>query len=156
MSKSLEIQQLDAGVMPFRALNPGPDAKGGWIAAVIHALGIPARTLAARLGVAPAQVTRVQQREATGAVTLASLRRVADALECDVVYAFVPRGGSFAAIVERQARIAATARLAEVEQTMRLENQQVPHVEQQRQVDELAAELARSRPAWMWDAPGRR
>lgn len=156
MSKSLQIKQLDALIRPFVVVSEDLGLRSGWVATVRQAMGMPVRALASRLGVAPSQITRSQQREASGAITVASLRRLADALECDLMYGFVPRGGSFRGIVERQARVAATERLQELEQTMRLEHQVVEPDEHQRQLDELTAELTRSRPAWIWDAPRRR
>jgi predicted DNA-binding mobile mystery protein A len=154
-SKSLATNQLDVATKTIRSLPTDLGVRSGWIAAVLQALGMPARVLAQRLRVAPAQVTRAQQREMSGAITLASLRRIADALECDVMYALVPREGSFQGLVQRQAEAAATVRLAEVEHTMRLEQQLVDPAEHHRQLTELTEELVRTRPAWMWDVPRR-
>jgi predicted DNA-binding mobile mystery protein A len=43
------------------------------------------------MGVAQPTVTKLEQSEAAGRIQLDSLRRVAAALDCDVVYALVPR-----------------------------------------------------------------
>ncbi len=151
MPKSLPIKHLDEIVKPFSQATASAVPRRGWIETVRRALGMPAKTLARRLGVGPSQVTRFGQREEAGAITMASLRRVADALECDVVYAFVPRGGSFQSILEHQVRRAATTRLAAVEHTMALEAQPVDADERDRQFDELVRELLRDRPASIWD-----
>lgn len=156
MAKPLDIKHLDRAVRPLTGLPPDLGVQSGWIEAVRRGLGMPAKTLARRLDVTAAQATRFSQREVSGGITLASLRRVADALECDLVYAFVPRGGSFQSIVERQARDAARQRLGAVEQTMKLEAQPVDDAERERQLDELTHDLVRERPAWIWDAHQRR
>lgn len=156
MAKPLDIKHLDSAVRPLADHPPDLGVRSGWIDAVRRALGMPAKTLARRLDVTPAQATRFSQREASGGISLASLRRVADALECDLMYAFVPRAGSFEAIVRRQAREAAGQRLQAVEHTMMLEAQPVDAAERERQLDELTQELARERPAWIWDADRRR
>ena len=46
--------------------------------------------LAHRLGVQQSTVVRLEQSEKRGAVTLNSLRKAAEALGCELVYAFVP------------------------------------------------------------------
>lgn len=64
---------------------------GGWIRTIRNALGMSATQLARRLGVAQPTLTKLEQSEAAGRIQLDSLRRVAAALDCDVVYALVPR-----------------------------------------------------------------
>lgn len=64
---------------------------GGWIRAIREALGMSATQLARRIGVAQPTLTKLEQSEAAGRIQLDSLRRVAAALDCDVVYALVPR-----------------------------------------------------------------
>ena len=49
------------------------------------------RDLGRRLGIASSSVTRLEQREREGAITLAALRKAAAALDCELVYAVVPR-----------------------------------------------------------------
>jgi hypothetical protein len=39
--------------------------------------------------------------EATDRITLATLRKVAEAMGCDLIYGFVPKSGSFEELVER-------------------------------------------------------
>ncbi|MBP7639846.1 MAG: helix-turn-helix domain-containing protein, partial [Thauera sp.] len=50
-----------------------------------------ATQLARRMGVAQPTLTKLEQSEAADRIQLDSLRRVAAALDCDVVYALVPR-----------------------------------------------------------------
>ena len=47
--------------------------------------------LAARMGVSPARISVLEREEQKGAVTLKMMARAAAALECDFVYALVPR-----------------------------------------------------------------
>ena len=47
--------------------------------------------LAARMGVSPARISVLERDEQKGAVTLKMMARAAAALECDFVYALVPR-----------------------------------------------------------------
>lgn len=96
-------------------------------------------------------VTHFQARERTGAISLDSLRRLAAALECDLVYAFVPRAGSFDATVRDRAQKAVDREIAHASHTMSLEGQQVQHEDQEHQREELVRRLMAERPAWIWD-----
>src|ERR1700689_4095382 len=62
----------------------------GWTKAVREALGMTTAQLAKRLGVKQPSVVALEQSEAKGTIELATLRRVAEALDCTLVYALVP------------------------------------------------------------------
>ena len=47
--------------------------------------------LAERLGITASRARKLEQAEAVDAITLGTLRRVAEALDCDLQYALVPR-----------------------------------------------------------------
>lgn len=94
----------------------------GWIRAVREALGMSSAVLGARLGVTPGAVIRLEQSEASDRIRLDTLRRAADALGCDLVYALVPRR-PLTTVVRERARELAHLQAAAVEQTMRLEDQ---------------------------------
>src|SRR5262245_27532719 len=63
----------------------------GWVRAIRDALGMSSRQLANRMGQSQPAVTKLERSEASGGARLDSLRRAADALDCDLVYALVPR-----------------------------------------------------------------
>ena len=52
--------------------------------------------LARRLKVTPPAVRSFEQAEADDRITLASLRRTAAAMDCELVYTLVPRAGALA------------------------------------------------------------
>ena len=64
--------------------------KGGWIRAIRDALGMSSRQLAGRLGVSQSRITPLERAEAHGGATLKTLKEAAEALDCTLVYAFVP------------------------------------------------------------------
>lgn len=131
----------------------------GWIAAIREALDMTVRQFAARLGVAPSNVIRLEQRERDNTISLGALRRAADALDCDLVYAIVPRHPTAAApgknlldaVIETRAREVATAEIRRVAHTMALEDQAVRTVDLEAQIAERAAALAET-PRHLWDA----
>ena len=54
------------------------------------ALGMSQAALAARLNISGPAVTKLEHAEPAGGITLAKLAEVASALDCSLVYAFVP------------------------------------------------------------------
>jgi hypothetical protein len=64
-----------------------------------------------------------EKAEASDRITLRNLRRIADAMGCELVYAIVPKSGSIEELAEQRTRSQATKRVLSVERTMALENQ---------------------------------
>lgn len=94
----------------------------GWIRAIRQALGMTAEQLGRRMGITQATLSGLEASEINGSIRLATLRKVAEAMNCTLVYAFVPNT-SLEEIVQDQARKVATEQLKPVEHTMLLENQ---------------------------------
>jgi predicted DNA-binding mobile mystery protein A len=81
-----------------------------------------AAALAARMGTTAGAVTRLEQSEAGDRIRLDTLRRAADALECDLLYLLIPRR-PLHTVVQDRARELAHWQVAAAERTMRLEDQ---------------------------------
>jgi len=114
----------------------------GWIREIRNALGISAAELARRLGVSRATVAQMERDETTGAITLRRLERAADALECSVGYALIPKR-PLGEVVRTRAREVASRLIGQIDQTMALEAQATSEDERARAVDDLAADLVR-------------
>ncbi len=142
-------QALDRrlGSIDSDALAP-PSA--GWVRSVRDALGLSTRQLGIRLGVAAMSVTDLEESERAGSAQLATLRRAADAMNCDLVYAFVPRA-SLHDTVRRQALQVARRELARIDTTMRLEDQALSDEETEARITEFAESLLDDRA--LWDDP---
>jgi predicted DNA-binding mobile mystery protein A len=118
----LARKHLERRLAPLRE---GPDLAPpprGWIRAIRDALGMTGAQLAQRLGVAQPTLAALEQGEVEGTVTLARLRRAAEALDCKLVYALVPNTPLDQRLRER-AEMVADRQLARTHQTMTLENQ---------------------------------
>jgi predicted DNA-binding mobile mystery protein A len=76
----------------------------GWIKTVRKALGMHGGHLAERMHISFQAVAKLEQRELDGKITLNNLRKAARAMNCDLSYSFVPRGGSMATLPAEQAR----------------------------------------------------
>jgi len=121
----------------------------GWIKAVREALGMTTAQLARRLGVKQPSVVAIEQSEVKGTIELATLRRVAEALDCTLVYALVPHKPLEAAVRDR-ARAFVRRRRAPVEHSMLLEDQKVKGKDSEARLDEI---LRETNPRLFWDEP---
>lgn len=96
--------------------------KRGWIKAIREMLGMSVSQLGSRANLDSTTITRLEANEAKGVITLKSLNKLAESLECDLVYALVPKkrfvdilGNRAEAIINREAKKA--------EHSMALEDQ---------------------------------
>jgi predicted DNA-binding mobile mystery protein A len=121
--------------------------RSGWIRAIREALGMTAADLGARMGSEESTVLRMERNEAR--IQLGTLQRAADALDCELVYALVPRR-PLEQMVDDQAKRLATQLLNQVSHSMLLEDQQTPDAATRDQLDEYAREL-RDQPG-LWRA----
>jgi predicted DNA-binding mobile mystery protein A len=119
----------------------------GWIKAVREALGMTTQQLATRLRVKQPSVVAIEQSEARGTIELATLRRVAEALDCTLVYALVPNRPLEVAIRDRAGAFLRRRR-ASVEHTMLLESQSVRRKDSEARLDEIIREI---NPRLFWD-----
>ena len=94
----------------------------GWIRAIRDALGMTAAELAARMGITGASVRAMEATEITGGIRLSTLRRAAEAMDCTLVYAFIPNE-SLEHTVQQQARVVLGEQMSRSRQTMALEDQ---------------------------------
>jgi len=120
----------------------------GWIKAIRNALGMTTAQLAARIGIKQPSMVALEQSEERGTIELATLRRVAEALDCRLIYALVPNQ-PLDAIVRDRARAFIGKRLQPVEHSMLLEDQKVNN----RQAINLEDLIRETKPSLFWDEP---
>ena len=148
--KQIARRQLDATLARFSEVRKVQLPPKGWIRAVREVLGMSGKQLAARLQVSQPRVYKLEQGEPSGALTLKTMRQVAEALDCVFVYALVPRS-TLEETVRTQARTVAAERLQRVSHSMLLEAQGLSVEEQQASLDDAIEELARETPKDLWD-----
>jgi predicted DNA-binding mobile mystery protein A len=128
--KNLRLKQLDRALEPYRAAREVPRPSKGWIRTLRQALGVSSGELAQRLGTSRQLPLQLEKGEAEDRITMKSLRAAANALDCDLVYALVPRAGSMQELIENRARAEAKNRVLGVEHSMALENQAVGRIDE--------------------------
>jgi len=107
--------------------------------------------LGRRLGLTKQRVGALERAEADGKVTLGSLRRAAQALGCEFVYAVVPKE-SLEASVGRQAQAVATSMVQRAAHSMWLERQGTSEQEISAQIEDLAEKLKSEWSSRLWDS----
>ncbi len=150
--KHLKVRQVDSALAPFREILEVERPGTGWIRAIREAAGMSLRQLAERMGVSKTTAATLERSEAAETVKLSSLRAVGVALDCDLVYALVPRT-SLEDSVRRRARLVAERVVGRVSDSMELEDQAIPVAERERQVSDLAERLWQEMPKELWDDP---
>ena len=122
--RDLQLQQMEASLGSWKSAQLCARPKSGWVRAVRETLGMSAAAFARRLGISHAGVRKLEASEASDAITLATLRKLAQALDCEVQYALVPRT-SLSQHLHDQAQAVARAQLLPIAHSMALEDQAV-------------------------------
>lgn len=143
---ALQRQQLDSRL---RRLPPIETPGAGWIRTIREALGMTMAQLGKRLGISPQSLRSLEEREQKGTISLTKLREAAEAMDCELKIAFVPRT-SLDETMHRQAVRKAKEQRNRLIHTMRLESQEegVSEVlEEDRAIDLWITKRARR----LWD-----
>jgi len=144
-TSSVVLRHLDEALAPARAASGLARPGGGWVNTIRRALGMTERELADRMGVTQSSLHALESSEAAGTIRIETLRRAAEALDCEVVYALVPRR-PLAEVVTGQATARARDELERVRRTMSLEAQEVEVSEAD--VAERAREIVAAGRMW--------
>jgi predicted DNA-binding mobile mystery protein A len=124
--------------------------KEGWIRTLRKSLGMSSPQLASRMDISKSQASQMERMEMEDRITLKQLRRVANALDCDLVYALVPRQ-SVDTMVHARAVLKAQRLVSKTDVQMKLEAQQLSKEKLQKQVELEADRLAREMPRDLWE-----
>lgn len=103
--------------------------------------------LAHAIGVRSQTVDDMEKSEASGGISLDTLRRVAKAMDCTLVYALVPNT-SLEALVNKRAKALAKEAILGVSHTMALEDQQVAGDDLQQQIEDYIEDHISERDLW--------
>ena len=120
--RAMARRNLDKRLRDWK--NMGQRPSKGWVRAIRDALGMTTAQLARRMGIAQSRVSRIEEAERSGSITVETLQRAAEAMDCRLVYAFVPEQ-SLQEMVEKRALHRAKQILAPARHSMALEDQAV-------------------------------
>jgi len=148
--KKLIREQMEATLGKYRILCKVDPPVKGWIRAIRDALGMSSRQMAVRMGVTQQSVSRIEKDELSGSLTIKTMRKSAEALDCVFVYAFVPRQ-SLRATLHSQAVIYAKKQLDLVSQTMSLEAQSLSPAENRMILENMVERIVSQPPSNLWE-----
>ena len=143
---------MNRKISPWIATRTDQMPRSGWIKAVRGALGMNTRQLAERVGVGQSNITRLEEREPLGKVTLERLAKTAQAMHCKLIYAIVPddRFADLEAIIDERARALAEQLVRTAEHSMRLEGQGSSDDDLAKAIDNLAPQLKSNMDSRIW------
>jgi predicted DNA-binding mobile mystery protein A len=127
---NLRVKQLDRSLESFRAARGVHRPQNGWIRAIREAVGVSAGELGRALGVSRQLPLQFEKAEAEDSITLRSLRNVANALDCDLVYALTPRAGSMQELIEKRVGGQARKSVKRVDRSIMPEGQTAARIDE--------------------------
>jgi predicted DNA-binding mobile mystery protein A len=145
----LRLEQLQGALEAHQGLLTKQAPPRGWLKEIREALGRTERQQAARIGVAGSTLHQSEKSEAEERITLGQLRRLADGLDCELVYALIPRK-PLTDVVQDRANQMAREEVYGVAHTMSLEDQRPTDERIQKQVARRAEELLRGKWSDLW------
>lgn len=119
----------------------------GWIRFIREALNMSSRALAHRVGINPNTMSEAEKAEVEERITLRRLRKMADGLNCDLVYYFLPRE-EIETMLENQARHISIQKIRDTEGHMELEDQSVTKEFLEERLREEIEKLKNSKKLW--------
>ncbi|MEY4309621.1 MAG: hypothetical protein RL422_1824 [Bacteroidota bacterium] len=149
--KHLSVHQLDDQIRQYVNGQRFDRIPQGWIRSSRTAIGMTLKQLASRLGFSVPAAKNFEMREVDEAITLASLRKIANAMEMDLVYYFKPKQDSLDDLLQIRAELKAKELMERSNQAMILENQEVDNKNKSREYDRLITEIRNQKLSSLWD-----
>ena len=141
---------LDEILADWRSLPVKQSPRLGWLRAIREALGMTTTQFSTRLGVSQSRVVAMERAEQTGSLTMKNLARAAEALDCELVYALVPRH-SLQAMVDKRINQKATATIGAIAHSMMLEDQKVTDATTAAQLEQLIQRMTMNARSDIWE-----
>jgi predicted DNA-binding mobile mystery protein A len=151
-NQMLTVRQIDRQLKEWQMLNNMHGSpKPGWVKTIRVALNMSVAQLAKRLGLSRGRITQLENAEIEDAVTLRALKEVANAMECELVYAIVPKNGlTLEDIIKARANQIANEKISRVAHSMSLEEQALDNEAIRNQKDELVKSLIEHLNKKLW------
>ncbi len=150
-NKALQIQQLDGKIQAFASLQKVAIPPSGWVKAIRSALGMTLLQLGKKMSITKQSVQSIEQREKEGTITLKSLKEVAQAMDMQLVYGFIPKDGSLEMLIDKKAKELATKIVMRTSNTMKLEDQENSKKRLEKSIEERAIAIKNEMPKILWD-----
>ncbi len=148
--KKVVREQLDKKLDSLKTFATSGIPQQGWIKTVREALGLSARQLGEKAGIDQSRISRLENAEKDGSLKLSSLQKIAKGLNMRFIYGFVSEN-TLEEMVRSQARKIALRRLKQLDNTMRLEKQELSDEEQKKVLEDMIEKILVDQPKDFWD-----
>ncbi len=142
----LAVDQVNRRMKAIRKIIPDTRIRTGWIRYLRQSLNMTLKQLANRTNLSTPTVAQAERGEAAGKITISTLKTMAHAMECEFIYAFVPRT-DIDIIMKNAAQEKAKKLLANADTHMTLEDQRVKQSIEER-INRLADQLFQKGDVW--------
>jgi len=149
--KKLLIEQLDQKLTNFRDAGIVLVPQKGWVNTIRTTLNMTRDQLGVKLGLTKGAIQKIEEREATGQITINKLKDVGNALNMKFVYGFIPKDGTIENLVNLKAEKLARKIVLRTNQNMKLEDQGIGDEKIAETIKELANEIKREMKKSLWD-----
>lgn len=143
---SLAIAQVNRRLRAIRKIIPYTQVRPGWIRYIRSSLNMTLKQLAEKTGLSLPSIAQAERSETAGRASIATLKKMANAMECEFIYAFVPKT-DIDELMKQAARAKAKRTLTSADIHMTLEDQRVEQSMQER-VELLANKLLEKGDVW--------
>lgn len=142
----LALEQINRRLKSIRSSASQTKVGLGWIHYMRSAMGLTMKKLGERAGVSIPAIQKAELREQEGTISIKTLRQIAAAMDCELVYAFVPKY-PVDKVVEQAAKAKAARLLQIADSHMDLENQKVKQ-QLEKRIARLAQTLIEKGDVW--------
>jgi len=149
--KKLLIEQLDQKLYNIKEAGTVLSPQKGWINTIRTTLNMTRDQLGSKLNLTKGAIQKIEEREATGQITIHKLRDVGKALNMQFVYGFVPKDGTIENLINLKAEKLARKIVLRTNQNMKLEDQGISHNKINDSIIDLANEIKREMRKSLWD-----
>lgn len=149
--KKLLIDQLDQKLAVFKGTEMVLVPQKGWVNTIRTSLNMTMNQLGNKLKLTKGAVQKIEEREATGQITINKLKEVGEALEMKFVYGFVPKDGTIDNLINLKAEKLARKIVLRTNQNMKLEDQAISSKKINDSIVDLAREIKREMRKSLWE-----
>ena len=144
-------KRLDDQLARWRSVEFFYRPRKGWVKSIRESLGMSSRQLAHRLDKSNSDILAIEKREVQGKVTLETMEKMAEALDCQFVYALLPHADSLEEKLEFEAKKVAEKIVNSTYHSMGLENQKTSEKIMKDHIKDLAHELKAKLDPRIWN-----
>ena len=149
--KKLLVEQLDQKLAEFKGAGMVLIPQKGWINTIRTTFNMTRDQLGTKLNMTKGAIQKIEEREATGQISVNKLRDVGKALDMQFIYGFVPKDGTIENLINIRAEKLARKIVLRTNQNMKLEDQGISDNKINDSIIDLANEIKREMRKSLWD-----